>query len=185
MYPPGMSASKMNQYPKMSTTPSSLPKSPRMKQYTQQYSSQSAMGVGSNMATDYNYNNISNYGNSTGSTLYQSSDQSQLMNGDTSPLTNNSPYSACSLSPGSTPTTYQNGSGVNNSWPYQGGNVSGYSDSSTSQLSSYNSQTRQPAAAASGYGAYTSLNNNLWGNMGMSDGTSQVVPHVDHSMKVT
>ena len=176
-----MSASKMGQYSKMSSASSSLSKSPRMKQYSQQYSSQSGMAVGANMANDYNYNNISNY-TSSGS-LYQSSDPSQLMSGDASPITNSSPYSACSLSPGSTPTTYQSGSAVNNSWPYQGGAMAGYNDSVTSQLSGY-SQSRQ---ASTGYGSssgYTSLNGNMWGSMGMSEGTSQVVPHADHSMKV-
>lgn len=184
-----MSAAKMGQYAKMSNAAtSSLSKSPRMKQYGQQYTSQS--GMAANMATDYNYNNISNYSSTAGASIYQSSaDQSQLMSGEASPITNSSPYSACSLSPGSTPTTYQSGSAVNNSWPYQGGAMTGYSDSSSSQYSGY-SQSRQGSAgyaSSSGAGAYTSLNGgggNMWGSMGMTEGTSQVVPHADHPMKV-
>ena len=62
MYPQGLTGNKMNQYPKMSTAPSSMiAKSPRVKQYANQYGgNQNSLGVGtgSNMATDYNYNNI-------------------------------------------------------------------------------------------------------------------------------
>lgn len=183
MYPPGMTGSKMAQYPKMSTTPSSIPKSPRMKQYNQQYSSQSTgTGVAANMTpTDYNYNNLSSYNVNTGP-MYQTNDSTQLMNGDTSPITNNSPYSACSLSPGSTPTTYQNGTTINNSWPYQTAGMTGYNDSSNSQLSSYSSRPGSNGYASSG--GYSSMNGSMWGNMGMSEVTSQVVPHADHSMKV-
>ena len=115
---------------------------------------------------DYNYNS---YSNSSGS-IYQSSDQGQMMSGgDASPITNTSPYSACSLSPGSTPTTYQSASAVNNTWPYQGGNMGGgggggYSDSASSPYSAY-SQSRHSTGYGSGSAhAYSSLNGgNMWG----------------------
>ena len=182
MYPPSMGAPKSSQYPKLSTTPTALPKSPRMKQYPPSaYSSQGGM-AGSQMATDYNYNSISSYSSGGTGSMYGSSDPGQMMNGDTSPITNTPPYSACSLSPG-TPTTYQNGgSTVNNSWPYQGCSVNGYNDSSSSQLSNYS-----PSRPSPGYGGssgYSSLQSGLWSSMGIGDGSSQVVPHADHSMKV-
>lgn len=185
MYPQGLTGNKTNQYPKMSTAPSSMiAKSPRVKQYANQYGgNQNSLGVGtgSNMATDYNYNNISSYSNSSTGSMYQSPDPSQMaMNGDTSPITNNSPYSACSLSPGATPTTYQEGnSTVNNTWPYQGATINGYSDS-VNQLSSYN-QSRQ--TSSEGYGSSSVYSSSsLWGSMAGS--SSGVASHPDHAIKV-
>ena len=95
MYPQGLTGNKMNHYPKMSTAPSSMiTKSPRVKQYSNQYGGdQNSLGVGtgSNMTTDYNYNNISSYSNSSTGSMYQSPDLSQIaMNGDASLITNKS-----------------------------------------------------------------------------------------------
>ena len=180
-----MNQSKINQYPKLNVATNALPKSPRLKQYnTQNYPSANAINVPPNMTTDYSYNNIGNYGNPTSNSLYQTTDPTQLMNGDSSsPITNNSPYSTCSLSPGNTPTTFQNGSNaVNNSWPYQAGTIGTY-ETSPSQLSSYNS-SRVCNGDYGTSGAYSSLTNHLWGNMGLTEASTQVVPHSDHPMKV-
>lgn len=211
MYPTAGSNSKLSNYSKMNS-PTSVPKSPRMKQYSQShYSSPVSMSVtggNSNMpsgGTDYNYNNISANGGYSVSSMYGQSngtDQSHMMNsgGDSSPINNTSPYSACSLSPGSTPTTnYQNGgssSAVNNTWPYQSASLS-YNDTSSQQqqLSSYNQSRHSPTNTYNTNGnsnPYSSLNGSMWGSMGtngvapISDSPSQMGQHtgVDHSMKV-
>jgi len=213
MYPTAGGNSKMSNYSKMNSPTSSVPKSPRMKQYSQShYSSPASMSVtggSSNMlsgsATDYNYNNIAASGGYSVSSMYaqnNGTDQSHMMNGggDSSPINNTSPYSACSLSPGSTPTTnYQNGgssSVINNAWPYQSVGLS-YNDTSPQQqqLSSYNQSRHSPNNTYNtsvNSNPYSSLNGSMWGSMGtngvasISDSPSQMGQHtgVDHSMKV-
>ena len=168
----------MTPYSKMNGAASSGKQTPRMKQQYQ-YSGSVTQGMGNTgMSTDYSYQSLSNAYTNNNNTLY-GNDPTQIMNGDTSPLANTSPYSACSLSPG-TPTSYQNGT-VNNSWPYHQGSLNNYNDNSSSQLLSQNRQV------PNGYGStstYTTLTNGIWNGMGMGENSSQVVPHGDHSMKV-
>ncbi|XP_066914238.1 uncharacterized protein [Clytia hemisphaerica] len=213
MYPTG-SNSKMSNYSKMNSPTSTVPKSPRMKQYNQSsYSSPSSMSVSAgstggngsaNMtgggALDYNYNNIGSTYN-TASSMYNQqptnggSDPNQMLNGDSSPINNASPYSACSLSPGSTPTTYQNGSTssvVNNSWPYQGAGMS-YNDASSQLASSYNPNRQSPNSTYNTSNPYSSLNSGMWGTMGSTGGgvadqsshmAQNAAATAEHSMKV-
>eukprot|EP00794_Sanderia_malayensis_P008905 gene8905-9856_t len=185
----------MTPYTKMNgAIPSPSKANPRLKQSYNQYSGTGVQGMGNTaMSPDYSYQSMNAYNNNNNNSIY-ASDPSQMINDETSPIANTSPYnnSACSLSPG-TPTSYQNGT-VNNSWPYHQASMNSFADTTTTQMLSHGQNRQGSAVAAPAVGVYGSNNNNnntyatltngIWNGIGMGDSSSQVVPHAEHSMKV-